>query len=110
MNIFLLLPTNTWIFALFSLLSVGPLTFFLFYNNCHTFREINREKRAVTVWGPRYLCSGYLGLVIIGIAAGVISLMLIAEKVEICVQLDVPVRKNSEDIFQSTKMSIRESC
>ena len=78
-NIFILLPTNTWIFALYPLLAVGPLTSFLFYNNCHTFREINREKRAVSKWGPRYCCSGYLGFLIFGLAAGVISLMLLSQ-------------------------------
>merc|ERR1719153_1697561 len=77
-NIFILYPGNTWIFALFPLLGVGPLTLFIFYNNCHTFREINKEKRDVSDWCNKLCCSWNFVLFTVVVAAGVGVLWLLS--------------------------------
>ena len=77
-NIFILYPGNTWIFALFPLLGVGPLALFIFYNNCHTFREINKEKRDVSAWCTGLCCTWDIVLLTGGVAIGVFCLWVIS--------------------------------
>ena len=77
-NIFIFYPGNTWIFALFPLLGVGPLTLFLFYNNCHTFKETNKEKRDVSAWCTTLCCTWNFVLFTIGVATGVLGLWLLS--------------------------------